>query len=210
MNSKRIYVTTITALTLAIFAPLTNANTAAHPHSHEYWADGIGTVHLNEKVIGEHIHDNVVVTAVGYCWDVSPLLHPGIPPSPVRDMDPEVGAGGGCFGFSTQYGDDTGSTVSVYVDETTSPLPPVWITCVDMNGDGVCTSLTDHVNVCSTGTSTSGSVSLTYPGSSCSIYEDPAAVSQNVFVTFIGAISETPSPDDPTASTALHGFITLG
>lgn len=210
MTHKLGFLIAATTLVLAASGTAVGA-TAAHPHSHSYFLAGSTGA---EAVLAHDDPEFSIdlsgsATAVGVCYDVLPGLAGSIipPPTVVRDQDPDVGVGGGCFPFTTAYGSDVGRTVTVYVSESAPFVQPSWVACVDVDGDGVCLQGgADSINVCSTGGAYSGSVSETF-GGACTMYLDPAAASQNLFVVFL--TKATAGVDGVAAQTAAWGSISL-
>jgi hypothetical protein len=161
-------------LVLLLALPAANA-TPAHPDKHVYVASQ-GPLASPTQVS---------------CADLDPLG---------GNMDPETGIGGACFPFTTQAGSDTGSAVQITVTDALS-TGVTWIACIDLNGDGICASGVDEMDVCWTGSGTSGGFSLTSSGP-CVIYEDPVTVASTLYVAFVAR------PGSP-ASIATRGIVTL-
>lgn len=212
----RAQIGTIATLLVLMIVPSASAFSAAHPHSHDYYGSSLNNaaVFFNEKVAGSHIKEKATVaaTVTTGCLDFTPIAQiTPLPPQVVRDQDPDVGVGMACFSFETMYGSDTGSTVTITTIDSLAQEPVVWLACVDVNGDGLCSTLTgDEVNLCATGTvpfESAGSVSLSY-GGACTIYENPAAVlNPNVYVFYVGAVSTDDT--NATVDTAIAGEVYL-
>lgn len=126
----------------------------------------------------------------GACYDLSPnlKLFPLPPQYLGGDGDPETGVGGACYSYTSIYGDDTGSTRTVVVSSQLGGFFPIFDVCIDVNGDGICqTASSDQTNYCWTGTTGTGGISLW--GGSCSVWLDPSAVDQTVYVNILGAVN---------------------
>lgn len=177
----------IALLSTALVAPLV-ASSPAHPDTHNYYGSallGAATVSTDQL----KVDFDVDISVTGACWDMFPLLRPGVPPTPVRDLDPDFGVAGGCFPFETTAGSDTGTTPLIYVSEGT-PSSVVWVACVDVDGNGICSSSgADEFNLCSTGAGHTGSESLLSPGQACLVYANPAAALPALFVVMVGTLS---------------------
>lgn len=178
------------AFAMIATAPVAGAFTPAHPHSHAYE----GSSHVEA---GSPQDAFLVAGANTGCVDANPIAEiTPLPPKPASDGDPETGVGVLCFGFKTRYGNDTGHVVRVTLIESLAQTPVRWLTCVDENGDGLCSrDAGDQVDLCATGTqlfASEGSVSLTH-GGNCTVYEDPAAVDPTVHVFVLSSADATAS-----------------
>lgn len=192
------------ALTLALLAPVVGAS-AAHPHTHIYAGTAASNVNLVVKTDAGKVKYSLESAIVGACVDGSPFLSSLVPPTPVRDGDEDIGVGGGCFEFQTRYGNDAGATLTSFVQEQVrTSLRPVWIACVDVSGDGICSGRTEPYNLCTVGTT--GGVSL-ITGGACTTYADPAAANPALFVLVIGGLEAEDGTIVPTAATAGTIFI---
>lgn len=196
------------ALSLLLVAPLVGAS-AAHPHPHTYVGTSLNGVSLNLKVEGLKVKYALDSAVVGYCVDGSPFLRSFFPPEPVRDGDSDIGIGGGCFAYETVYGNDAGATLTVALQESMSTsLRPVWVACVDVNGDGTCAgALNEPYNICTNGAN--GAYSLSDGvGGACTIYADPAAtLNPAVFILVIGGIEADGDAVTPNGATAGNIFL---
>lgn len=180
--------TTAIAL-LLVGAPLAAAS-AAHPHTHMFAGTSAQNAFVNMKTDGIKEKLQVNVDLVGVCADVTPVTEQLFPVEPVRDGDTETGVGGSCFSFHSVYGDDTGTVRSVFVQDFSSQFLPVYVVCVDVNGDGLCSNDlgTDEFNLCAS--TATGPVSL-LDGGACSIYENPAAtLNPYVYVLVVGGLTD--------------------
>lgn len=196
------------ALTLLLIAPLVGAS-AAHPHPHTYVGTSLNSVYLNVETDNANFLFTLDSAVVGLCLDGSPFLKTFLPPEPVRDGDTDVGVGGSCFAFETVYGNDAGSTLTVSVQESiSSGLKPVWVACVDVNGDGTCSAvLNEPYNVCTNGPSGAYSISDPLHGP-CTVYADPdAIVNPAVHVLMIGGLSVDGTTITPNVATAGNIFV---
>lgn len=189
------------AMTLMLLAPMVGAS-AAHPHVHLYAGTSLNNVFIKTKTDAGKIKFSLDAAVVGYCADGSPLLGTIFPPEIVRDGDTDFGVGGGCFAYQTIYGDDTGATLTSNVAEALGTgFIPVWVSCVDVNGDGTCAGvLGEPYNICTSGAN--GPYSLV-DGGACTVYADPAAVlNPAVFVLIIGGLDvEQDGAITPSAAT---------
>lgn len=169
-------------------APLANAS-RANPLPHTFVGDGAisASVSLDSTGVLTSTAEFSSVT-LGVCADVTPIVGTITPPTLVRDGVPETGVGGGCFPFSSVYGDDTGSTVVVHAEEV-GLMAPVYIACVDVDGDGICAPTTgDEYNVCAH--TRAGDVSILVASTPCTIYENPSATANPfVYVAVVASLS---------------------
>lgn len=192
------------AMTLMLLAPFVGAS-AAHPHTHNYVGTALNNVSLNAKVEGAKVKYSFNSAVVGICADGSPLLSSLFPPVPARDGDADIGVGGGCFEFQTVYGNDAGATLNVIVQDITG-IQPVWLACVDVNGNGLCEKGVDEYNLCRA--TAAGPYSLTNNAPGCTIFANPAATfNPAVFVLVVGGITADSDAIEPHAGAA--GFIFL-
>lgn len=153
---------------LLLLLPLASAFTPAHPHDHTYAGAGVPSG-------GGY--------AVPSCADAALPL----------DGDPESGVGGACFPYATVHGDDAGAQVLVQLAED-APVGDVhFLVCLDYDWDGVCTSPFEVQDLCRTGSSSSGGISMTWPGP-CLVYIDPAVIGLMLYVI--------PLPAHPLAGNA--------
>ncbi|GEM_PF-6041861 len=185
-----------------IATPLANAGTAAHPHTHTFVGVSAQDAQIHVDSNGIAFDSAVDTAVVGLCADVTPVLSAITPPTVFRDGDTETGIGGGCFAFTTVYGSDAGTTVTVFGQDIVGSINTVYVACVDVNGDGLCTPDLggDQYNLCENG------VSLTH-GGSCQVYEDPAAANPYVYVLVLAGVTVDASGVTPTAAVA--GFLFL-
>ncbi|HVL48883.1 MAG TPA: hypothetical protein VM889_10030 [Candidatus Thermoplasmatota archaeon] len=212
IHNSRTLVTTLLALAIFIgFAPATLAS-EAHPQSdqHAYAGPGLAAAHFHDKQYGAKIKFDVKAD-FGRPDCVAQVLVrtiPLLPPQVTFSEDTPTGVGGACFPWETASGDDTGDIVTLRAQEFRAPTPPVWIACVDFDGDGFCRSDgSDIVDVCTTGlTSLAGSLSLTTNGT-CDIYNDPGAAVKTTYAIFVGTIDVEKGVYD--ASTAIQGLVYL-
>ena len=196
------------ALTLLLIAPFVGAS-AAPPPPHTYVGTSLNSVAINLKTDAGKVKYHLDAAVVGICVDGSPFLKTFLPPEPVRDGDTDIGVGGSCFAYETVYGNDAGATLTVAVQESiSSGLKPVWVACVDVNGDGTCSSrLNEPYNVCTTGTAGAYSLSDGVNGP-CTIYADPAAtLNPAVHVLMIGGLSVEDGTVTPNVATAGNIFL---
>lgn len=193
------------AVTLLLIAPFVGAS-AAHPHTHIYAGTSAGSVVLNVENDNGKISFDFQSAVVGLCADGSPFLASLVPPTPIRDGDEDIGVGGGCFAFETVYGDDTGATLTSFVQEQVrTSLRPVWIACVDSSGDGICSGNNEPYNVCTVGLT--GGYSL-INGGPCTTYADPAAtINPALFVLIIGGLNSDGATIEPSAASAGTIFV---
>lgn len=193
------------AVTLLLVAPYVGAS-AAHPHTHLYAGMSASSVVLNVENDAGTVSFSLDTAVVGVCADGSPILGSLVPPTVVRDEDNDVGVGGGCFEFVTVYGDDTGATLTSSVQEAVrTALRPVWVACVDVNGDGICSGNSEPYNLCSIGSQ--GAYSLLNNGP-CTTYAHPGAtLNPALFVLIVGGLTSDGSAIVPYAATAGTIFV---
>ncbi|MEA3200248.1 MAG: hypothetical protein QOE90_1676 [Thermoplasmata archaeon] len=202
MNAKSYILSAAILALVATTVPASAIGSTANPFAHPFY--GVSATSVVAGVAYDDGNGNTFslssatgATVVGLCADLPGITGQIIPvPNPllVFDQDMETGVGGACFPFVTAYGSDVGTTQTVEVSVQSPVLAvPVWTTCVDENGDGVCAAATgDQVLTCWTGGSIEGGVQTDGSGP-CSVYIDPAAANPAVFVTVIAGVTVTSS-----------------
>jgi hypothetical protein len=206
MQNKALIIGLSVLAALGMSSTASAIGSAAQPMLHEYYGTSLDNVYVNldePTPLGEiQAEAASSVSVVGVCADISPLFN-GVPNIGL-DGVAETGVGGGCFAFTTVYGSDVGTTQRVSVSEAalTEIHPVVYQVCVDENGDGLCSAATgDEVALCE---ATSGHGFFLGTTTPCTIYLDPLAANQAVFVQIIGEVLVDGSV---TAHAGLHGFI---
>jgi hypothetical protein len=129
------------------------------------------------------------------CADTDPLLGSDvILPRLALDRNPDRGLGAACFPFQSTRGDDTGSNVTVALQENyaitpdhvpaptvhdistlPSPTDMVYVVCIDRTADGSCDPLVDSVILCHTGAGGAGALMLGSSTDPCRVFLDPAS-----------------------------------
>lgn len=128
------------ATILVAAVPIASALTDAHPDFHSFYGINNQFAEVDQNAGGASLHADEKITAMGVCFP-APIVQvaPTLIVSPGDVSDPSIGIGGACFPFETSKGTDAGETHRVNVMELTLTfLRPVYIPCVDVNGDGVC------------------------------------------------------------------------
>ncbi|MBI4394210.1 MAG: hypothetical protein HY556_10540 [Euryarchaeota archaeon] len=212
LKTKKRSIVAVVATIALLGIPAAQAS-QAHPSDHLFEGDSRIAASLNlvqnEHVLGIHIHEHEHVgdaIELGLVCVDEP--HVSLSTTSVWFAgDYRGGYGGGCFPFDTFWGNDSGQTLKVSVfRDGNLPQEVVdleFLACVDVNGDGVCSSASgDSVDDCHN-TSTSY-----ITGGDCQIYENPSAVDQTAWVFVLPYV--TVDNEGNEYSWPLSGAIRLG